>query len=103
MNFGAVDYFSTIYVNGEFAGRHWGGSSSFSIDVTRFVKAGEKADVVVWVKDDLRSGEQTGGKQCTNYKLWHSNCANQRDIGKKPATNFVKFIRNQSKYVIDKE
>ena len=31
LNFGAVDYFSTIYVNGSFAGRHWGGSSSFSI------------------------------------------------------------------------
>lgn len=79
LNFGAVDYFSTIYVNGEFAGRHWGGSSSFSIDITRFVKAGEKADVVVWVKDDLRSGEQTGGKQCTNY--FSSGCSYTRVTG----------------------
>lgn len=67
LNFGAVDYVSSIYVNGELAGRHYGGSSSFSVDITRFVKAGEKADVVVWVQDDLRSGTQTGGKQCPDY------------------------------------
>lgn len=79
LNFGAVDYFSAIYVNGELAGRHWGGSSSFSIDITRFVKAGEKADVVVWVKDDLRSGEQTGGKQCTNY--FSAGCSYTRVTG----------------------
>ena len=67
LNFGAVDYVSSIYVNGELAGRHYGGSSSFSVDITRFVKAGETADVVVWVQDDLRSGTQTGGKQCPDY------------------------------------
>ena len=67
LNFGGVDYFSAIYVNGSLAGRHWGGSSSFSVDITRYVKAGETANVVVWVKDDLRSGEQTGGKQCTSF------------------------------------
>lgn len=67
LNFGAVDYVSSIYVNGELAGRHYGGSSSFSVDITRYVKAGETADVVVWVQDDLRSGTQTGGKQCPDY------------------------------------
>ena len=67
LNFGAVDYYSTIYVNGNLAGRHWGGSSSFSVDMTKYVKAGEKANIVVCVKDDLRSNEQTGGKQSFNY------------------------------------
>ena len=67
LNFGAVDYYSTIYVNGNLAGRHWGGSSSFSVDMTKYVKAGEKANIVVCVKDDLRSSEQTGGKQSFNY------------------------------------
>lgn len=67
LNFGAVDYTSSIYVNGELAGRHYGGSSSFSVDITRFVKAGETADVVVWVQDDIRSGTQAGGKQSSGY------------------------------------
>ena len=67
LNFGAVDYTSSIYVNGRLAGRHYGGSSSFSVDVTRFVKAGETADVVVWVQDDVRAGVQASGKQCPDY------------------------------------
>lgn len=67
LNFGAVDYYSTIYVNGNLAGRHWGGSSSFSVDMTNFVKAGEKANIVVCVKDNLRAEEQTGGKQSRSF------------------------------------
>ena len=67
LNFGAVDYYSAIYVNGNLAGRHWGGSSSFSVDMTKYVKAGEKANIVVCVKDDVRSGEQTGGKQSRSF------------------------------------
>lgn len=41
LHFGGVDYYSVIYINGQVAGRHWGGSSSFGIDITRFVKYGE--------------------------------------------------------------
>ena len=67
LNFGAVDYTSSIYVNGKLAGRHYGGSSSFSVDITRFVKAGQNADVVVWVQDDVRAGVQASGKQCPDY------------------------------------
>lgn len=67
LNFGAVDYYSTIYVNGHLAGRHWGGTSSFAVDMTPYVKAGEKANIVVCVKDDIRQGEQTGGKQSRVY------------------------------------
>ena len=67
LNFGAVDYTSSIYVNGKLAGRHYGGSSSFSVDVTRFVEPGKTADVVVWVQDDVRAGVQASGKQCPDY------------------------------------
>lgn len=67
LNFGAVDYTSSIYVNGKLAGRHYGGSSSFSVDVTRFVEPGKAADVVVWVQDDVRAGVQASGKQCPDY------------------------------------
>ena len=34
LNFGAVDYFAEIFIDGEFVGNHCGGSSSFSIDLT---------------------------------------------------------------------
>ena len=67
LNFGAVDYTSSIYVNGKLAGRHYGGSSSFSVDVTRFVEPGKTADVVVWVQDDVRAGVQASGNQCPDY------------------------------------
>ena len=67
LNLGAVDYTSSIYVNGKLAGRHYGGSSSFSVDVTRFGEPGKTADVVVWVQDDVRAGVQASGKQCPDY------------------------------------
>ena len=67
LNFGAVDYYAEIFIDGRFIERHTGGSSSFSIDLTRFVKPGQSHNLVVFVRDDLRSGMQTAGKQCTNY------------------------------------
>lgn len=65
LNFGAVDYFAEIYIDGNYAGNHIGGSSSFSIDLTRIVKPGKTHNLVVFVTDDNRSGVQTCGKQST--------------------------------------
>lgn len=67
IHFGGVDYYSVLYVNGAVAGRHWGGMSSFEIDLTRFVKPGETANLVLLVKDDIRSREQAGGKQSSRF------------------------------------
>ena len=67
LNFGAVDYDATIYLDGKKVGRHCGAGSSFSIDITKFVKAGESANLVIQVKDNLRGGKQPGGKQSTGY------------------------------------
>lgn len=41
LNFGAVDYEATVFVNGKKAGFHRGGYFRFSLDVTRFLKSGE--------------------------------------------------------------
>ena len=79
MHFGGVDYYATLYVNGKVAGRHWGGSSSFEIDITDYVKAGEEANLILWVKDDVRSGAQTGGKQSHSYSS--SGCYYTRVTG----------------------
>ena len=35
LNFGAVDYFCAVYIDGALIGHHWGGSSSFSFDSRR--------------------------------------------------------------------
>lgn len=40
LNFEAVDYEATVYVNGEEAGFHRGGYWRFTVDVTKFVKRG---------------------------------------------------------------
>ncbi|MDP4208338.1 MAG: glycoside hydrolase family 2 TIM barrel-domain containing protein [Bacteroidota bacterium] len=67
LHFGAVDYFATIYVDGKLAARHWGGTSSFEVDLTSFVTPGKEHDLVVQVEDDQRSGQQPKGKQCNSY------------------------------------
>ena len=67
LNFGAVDYKSEVYIDGNMVQRHTGGSSSFAVDITRYVKPGQTHNLVVHVKDDVRSGKQTGGKQSGQY------------------------------------
>ena len=79
LNFGAVDYCAEIYVNGKFVQRHFGGSSSFAVDLTRYVTPGKTHNLVVFVQDDLRSGLQTGGKQCGNY--YSGGCSYTRTTG----------------------
>ncbi|WP_415989272.1 sugar-binding domain-containing protein, partial [Alistipes indistinctus] len=41
LNFGAVYNNAEIYLDGKFVMRHFGGSSSFSVDLTPFVEAGK--------------------------------------------------------------
>lgn len=67
LNFGAVNYLAEIYIDGNFIARHYGSGASFSVDITRFAKAGETHNLVVYAHNDVRSGLQTGGKQSGNY------------------------------------
>lgn len=79
LNFGAVDYEATIYIDGKYVQAHQGAGSSFAIDITDKVKAGESHNLVVRANDDLRSGRQPGGKQCTNY--YSAGCSYTRVTG----------------------
>lgn len=79
LHFGAVDYYSVIYIDGKVMGRHWGGSSSFNIDITQAVADGKTHHLVVRVEDDPRSGKQTRGKQSDNY--YSQGCNYTRVIG----------------------
>ncbi len=67
LNFGAVDYRATVWLDGVEAGCHVGGSSSFSVELTGMVKWGEAQRLVVQAMDELRSGTQGGGKQSSKY------------------------------------
>ncbi len=79
LHFGGVDYEALIYINGKHIMTHVGGGSSFNVDITDHVKAGETANLVLRVNDDLRSGMQPGGKQCTNF--YSGGCSYTRVTG----------------------
>lgn len=79
LHFGAVDYISEIFIDGKFAGRHFGGSSSFSFDIAEFVSAGKKHSLVLHVSDDTRNGKQPGGKQ--SFMFNSAGCHYTRSTG----------------------
>ena len=79
LHFGAVYYKAEVYIDGQFAGRHFGGTSSFEFDITSLITPGKPANLVVYVNDDLRSGKQPGGKQCSNY--FSEGCSYTRVTG----------------------
>ena len=66
LHFGAVDYDAEAWVNGVSAGKHRGGYSSFSFDITALVKPGRNI-LTVCADDDTRSGLQPRGKQSNRY------------------------------------
>ena len=76
--FGAVDFHASVYVNGEFAGEHFGGYTSFRIDATKFLKAG-KNTITVCAQDDTRSPLQARGKQ--SELVYSHDCDYTRTTG----------------------
>ncbi|KAJ5746462.1 hypothetical protein N7520_011644 [Penicillium odoratum] len=57
LNFEAVDYEATVFVNGRKAGFHRGGYSRFSLDITGFLKPGQKNELLVFVHDPTDSSD----------------------------------------------
>jgi beta-galactosidase/beta-glucuronidase len=66
LHFGAVDYLTEVWINGISVGKHHGGYSSFSFDITNLLKAG-KNTIFVCAQDDVRTGKQPRGKQSSSY------------------------------------
>lgn len=66
IHFGAVDYETYLYVNGEEAGYHKGGYTSFTFDITEFLTAGENI-IAVNARDDVRDPLVPRGKQSELY------------------------------------
>lgn len=78
LHFGAVDYLTTVYVNGRLAGTHKGGYVSFSFDITELVCVGENV-VNVRAQDDTRSPLIPSGKQSDRYASY--GCLYTRTTG----------------------
>ena len=67
LNFGAVYYASEVYIDGQFVNRHFGGSDSYSVDITGFVTPGKKHSLVVSASSNLRDRMQPAGKQSLQH------------------------------------
>ncbi|HBC28260.1 MAG TPA: beta-glucuronidase [Prevotellaceae bacterium] len=77
LNFGAVYYNSEIFIDGQLAGRHFGGSTSFAVDITRFVADGKAHSLVVHAYSDTRTNLQPAGKQnvrMTQFECMYTRC-----------------------------
>ncbi len=66
LHFQAVDCDSTVWVNGEEVGRHRGGFSPFSCDISDVASAGDEITIVLRARDDGQK-PQPRGKQPTGY------------------------------------
>jgi len=74
----ACDFESMVWVNGKLAGKHRGGYTPFCFDITDKLEDG-KGTIVITAEDDVRSGNQPGGKQSS---LYHSyGCSYTRTTG----------------------
>lgn len=49
LQFEAIDYFASVWVNGQFVGEHEGNFSPFTLDVTNVVRRGEENTLIVRV------------------------------------------------------
>ncbi|KAJ3526052.1 hypothetical protein NM208_g11365 [Fusarium decemcellulare] len=76
LNFEAVDYKSTIFVNGAKKTTHIGGYNRFTIDVTDDVKFGDSNDLLVFVSDPTDSEVIPIGKQTLNPShIFYRSCS----------------------------
>ncbi len=78
IHFGAVDYECYVYVNGQKAGCHKGGFTSFKFDITALVVPGENV-ITVNALDDTRNRLIPTGKQCPHY--YSRGCSYTRTTG----------------------
>ncbi|MBN2181538.1 MAG: hypothetical protein JW715_06465 [Sedimentisphaerales bacterium] len=63
LHFGAVDWETTVWINGKEVGTHRGGYDSFSFDITEALNPAGRQELVVGVWDPTNAGYQPRGKQ----------------------------------------
>src|SRR5665647_996962 len=74
LHFGAVDWRSDIYLNGNKIGSHEGGYDPFTIDITGALKKGKQQQLAVRVWDPTDDGPQPHGKQVVKPGgIWYTS------------------------------
>lgn len=63
LHFGAVDWDTTVWVNGKELGNHKGGYDAFTFDITDAMKKSDSQEIVLSVWDPTDTGNQPRGKQ----------------------------------------
>ncbi len=72
LHFGAVDYECMVCLNGEVLGRHKGGYTPFTFDITETVKDGIN-ELTLRVTDPSETGAQASGKQTFHRgNIWYT-------------------------------
>ena len=79
LHFGAVDFECEAFLDGIPVGTHFGGTVSFTFDLTAQARPGREQHLVVRARDDTRSGAQPGGKQ--SHLLHSHGCHYTRTTG----------------------
>ena len=73
LNFGAVDWHSEVYVDGQLVGEHKGGYDPFSFDITDYLVKGKDHNLTVRVYDQTNLWYQPCGKQIFNPRgIWYT-------------------------------
>jgi len=77
LNFGAVDFLTNVWINGEKIGTHTGGYTPFKFEITKFLKRDNFLTVNAY--DDNRTFLQPCGKQSQKYESY--GCCYTRTTG----------------------
>ena len=73
LHFDAVDWETTVWINGKKVGSHKGGSDPFTFDISNVVSKSGKQEMVVSVWDPTDTGTQARGKQVLDPKgIWYT-------------------------------
>ncbi|MFZ5829529.1 MAG: glycoside hydrolase family 2 protein [Planctomycetota bacterium] len=73
LQFGAVDWESTVWVNGQEIGTHQGGYDPFTLDITKALRPSGAQEIVVSVWDPTNEATQPRGKQVNEPKgIWYT-------------------------------
>ena len=72
LHFDAVDWQADVWLNGSYAGRHVGGYTSFSFDITPYLKKGAQ-QLLVRIIDGTDNDQQPRGKQVSEPGgIWYT-------------------------------
>jgi len=74
LHFGAVNYFASIYLNGNLVGKHEGGFTPFQFEITDAVRKGGNTVVVRANNQRLKDGIPGLGYDWFNYGGNNSGC-----------------------------